>query len=76
MTYQGWSVLGVFLVIVLGGTYFLKDIPKNTYTDEVGLYIVMVGAAVVGLIAVSLERGPKPKWRWGKKRGDSPKEDF
>ncbi len=75
-SWQGWTTVAVFLFVVLGGTTVLKDTPRNTFSSESSLYLLIVLIAIVGLVIVSYLKGPKPKWRWGKDKKDNPYEDF
>lgn len=75
-SWQGWTTIVVFLMIVLGGTLVLQESPENTLTPEFGVYLLIVFLAISGLVAVSYYKGPKPKWRWGKDKSDHPDEDF
>jgi len=35
-----------------------------------------VAIATVGLIQITLRKGPRPRWRWGRKPEDNSAEDF
>lgn len=76
VTWQGWAVVGLFLVFVLTGVFWLEDTPNGEFTKEVGIYLAGVGLMAAGLVLISAHYGPKPKWRWGKSKDDNPDEDF
>lgn len=77
VTMQGWVVVLLFAaVLISGGAFLLKDTPRNTLSEDVLLFAVFALVAVAVLVMVSLARGPRPKWRWGRKSSDDPDEDF
>jgi hypothetical protein len=53
-------VFGVWLVLLSGGAFLL-----NPAEHALG-YLAYTLALTVGLIAVALAKGEKPRWRWGK----------
>lgn len=75
-TWQGGLVVAVFLFVLILGLVLLKDVPENTYTKEVGYYLALVFGSAILMILISYLKGPRPKWRWGKKPTDSKYEDF
>lgn len=75
-TWQGWLVVAWFVVILIGGSVLLVETPRNTFSVEAAQYLTLVGVAVIGLVVVSWAKGPRPKWRWGAKKTDNPREDF
>lgn len=75
-TWQGWSVLAIFALVVIGGALTLSDTPEGEFTTEVGVYLLVVFLSVSGLLQISYRKGPNPKWRWGETPGDNPEEDF
>lgn len=76
VTWRGWVTIVVFLVVVVAGAaIILKDTPRNTFSSEVYTFLAFVAVATALIFAVSLAKGPKPKWRWGSRPGDDPRED-
>lgn len=75
-SWRGWLAIIVYILIVLGGAITLKDVPDNTFTKEVGFYLTFVAIATAALVRLSYKYGPKPKWRWGKKADDDPRQDW
>lgn len=75
-SWQGWLIVVIYVALVLAGALTLKNVPDNTFTREVGFYLGFVFIISVSLIRIGYAKGPKPKWRWGKKSTDDPKEDF
>jgi hypothetical protein len=76
VTWQGWGIVAGWLVVVLGGAFTLDDTPKNEFTHELGIYLLVVLIATVGMVIISLAKGPTPRWRMGKRPDDNPDEDF
>lgn len=68
VTWQGWVSIIVFLAIVILGMLPLLANPYSTAL--LWLYLTTVITSVVILVAISASRGPRPKWRWGKKPDD------
>jgi hypothetical protein len=75
VTWQGWLTIAVFLLVVFAG---LLLIPANSKTPVIDMfiYLAFVALAILGLVYVATKKGPSPKWRWGKKHDDNPREDF
>ena len=60
-TWQGWVVLVVYVVLVLGGIPFvLVSIGHLAYMA----YVAILTAA---LVAICWLTGEPPRWRWGKR---------
>lgn len=76
VTWQGWFTALAFLATVLVGSVVLRDTPRNTYSPEVLVYLVLVSLATILLVVISFSKGPSPKWRWGSKDTDNPDEDI
>ena len=76
VTWQGWLVVGVYLVVVVAGGLAFLDAPESAQPKEIGFYLLFVAIATVGLVRITLRKGPRPRWRWGRKPGDNPAEDF
>ena len=76
VTWQAWASLGVFLVIITGGTVVLEGAPRHSLSAQLGVYLLIVLIATISLIALAYFKGPKPKWRWGKRGHDNQDEDF
>ncbi|MBT3249806.1 MAG: hypothetical protein HN846_02375 [Candidatus Pacebacteria bacterium] len=77
VTWQGWLVIVVEILFLLSlSKILLEDVPQNTYQGEVGIFLAIVFLSVLILIFTSHRKGPKPKWRWGKKKSDNPKLDY
>jgi len=77
VTWQGWLVIVVELLFIfsLSGV-LLKDVPKNTYQSEVGIFLILVFLSTLLLVFITYKKGPKPKWRWGKKLNDDQELDY
>lgn len=73
VTWQGWIAVGLFLAVILGGAALAIDAQSDVATV---IYLNFVIASALLLIGVSLQKGPLPKWRWGKSSSDNPEEDY
>jgi len=69
-------MLGYLTFVVGGSLLILKDTPRNTYAPEVNTFIIFFIVSSGLLVILSKLKGPKPKWRWGKKDSDNPEEDW
>ena len=76
ITWQGWLTIVIYLVLVLLGSLFLG---RNETAPDTKNHLVFWTVTVVAtglLFVVTYYTAPKPRWRWGKKPDDNPKEDF
>ena len=73
VTWQGWTVVDLFLAIVVGGAALSASAESDA---AVVIYLNFVVAATLLLIGASLQKGPTPKWRWGKSKDDDPEQDY
>jgi len=76
VTWQGWSTVAAFLLIVMIASTALNDTPAKSYSLESLAYLTLIVFATVSLVVISLKKGPSPKWRWGSKATDNPDEDI
>ena len=76
VTWQGWTAVIVYLVIVVAGSLMLRGTPEDTFTKELGFYLLYVAIASAALFRISSKYGPEPKWRWGERTDDSPEKDW
>lgn len=74
--WQGWATVAVFLIIFVVGKKMLIDNQVIKFLDGETIYSVVLTIAIICLVVVSLYKGPKPKWRWGKSKDDNPNEDI
>ncbi len=56
--WQGWVVLIVWLLLLWGGTFLVREHPV--------FFITYTLVLSVALIVICYRKGEKPKWRWGK----------
>ncbi len=61
LTWQGWLVMAVFVVLLLGGAVTL--LPSH----GAGIFVAYTALLSVLLIAVCWLKGERPTWRWGEK---------
>jgi hypothetical protein len=59
VAWQGWVVLGVYLVLVLAGIPFVNSAAR------VLLFVLYVAALSLVLVAICWRTGEPPRWRWG-----------
>jgi hypothetical protein len=57
ITWQGWSVVGIYIVFVIG---------LGTFLSPGFEYFGLVFLATIVLIWISAKKGEKARWRWGK----------
>lgn len=61
VTWQGWLVVAVYFVLLVGGIAFLRARPG---VFPVGAWVAIVTFA---LIVIVIAKGERPlKWRWGR----------
>jgi hypothetical protein len=57
--WQGWAVLAVFAILVLGGAFMLLP------ADGSLAFVTYTACLCLGLVAVCWVKGEPPSWRWG-----------
>lgn len=73
-TWQGWLVIVMYSILVLLGALFLTR-ENASEGDNILVFATSFVVATGTLLVITHYTGPKPKWRWGKKPTDNPKED-
>lgn len=68
-TWQGWLIILVYLVIVVGGALTI-DTSEPNVKDGAGIFLIVDALATITLIIVCAKYGEPAKWRWGKKDDD------
>lgn len=76
VTWQGWAVVGGYIVIVAALVPAFLDAPEAVAAKEAGFFVILFTAVTAGLLMISFSKGPRPRWRWGRKPGDNPDEDY
>lgn len=76
VTWQGWVLIAGYAAVVGALATALLDAPERTSAKEAGFFILFGGLATAGFVRLVLTKAPKPRWRWGRKPGDKPEEDF
>lgn len=77
VAWQGWVTLVIFLIsVAISAALLVDDEPRNTITRDGLVFIAAVVVLALGLLFVTLAKGPAPRWRWGQAAGDNPDEDF
>ena len=66
MTWQGWLVIGVYVLIALADARLLEMSPKSTTT--LAWFIGIIVVATILLLIISWRTGEKARWRWGDKK--------
>lgn len=74
VTWQGWLSLILCIGAVIGSAFLLAAFPITN--ESVWLYVNTIIIIIVLVTIIGLLKGPRPRWRWGKKPGDNSKEDF
>lgn len=61
--WQGWAVLGVYMVFLLALSFRLKEVaaPKEVFHT----FILPIFLITAILIAICYKTGEKPRWQWG-----------
>lgn len=75
-TWQGWAVVAGYVIVVIALVPAFLDAPEAVAAKEAGFFVMLVTAATACLLLISFSKGPRPRWRWGRKPGDNPDEDF
>lgn len=77
-TWQGWLVIVLYMFVVGLVSYLvLHDANESPITTvDLAFFYGTIIIAVAILLIVTRTKGPKPKWRWGKKPDDKSDEDW
>lgn len=75
-TWQGWAVLGLYLVLLFGFATAFLQAPEEVSQRETGLFTIFLAVSTATLLIICFKKGPKPKWRWGQTSKDNPLEDM
>lgn len=62
-SWQGWAVIILYVVVAVGGALTLIDMPENSFSKELGFYLLVMLISTVALIKISYKKGPSPKWQ-------------
>jgi len=73
---EGWFVIVIFILLVILSSNIIKGINENEISINLISYFVVIFSLIVALISISYIKGPKPKWRWGRKDDDDPELDY
>lgn len=67
-TWQGWLVLGVYLVVLIAAEIvFIRNTTAEHYSLwHIAMYLVFVALITGVLIWISYKKGEPAHWRWGK----------
>lgn len=76
VAWQSWLFIGLVLTIIAASATALPVEPEQPKLGELLRFFIIVGAAIGTLLIFTTQTSPKAKWRWGKKPGDNPDEDF
>lgn len=69
-TWQGWTVIGVYLLIVLGFVTIMGAQDLQSQTDAITFAIIMIVSTAI-LITICYKKGESPKWQWGREQGEN-----
>ena len=76
VTWQGWVVVLAFIAALIVAASQLPSKPQEPTWEQLFRFLMIAVPAVIGLFALGYAKGPRPRWRWGKRAGDDPDEDF
>ncbi len=71
ITWEGWTVLGITLLIIVIGTSVLSYKSAGLATDSPQAqmymkdYLALIAADILGLILICYRKGEQPHWSWG-----------
>ena len=64
VTWQGWLVIGIFIIYLILTSMVLDSNSEPTSTDLIWFFLKTFLAVVV-VILICYKKGEKPKWKWG-----------
>ncbi len=63
--WQGWVVMGLFLVLQVGGAFAIMGSGRKVPPARVGWFVAYSFVLAGLLICVCRLKGETPRWRWG-----------
>src|SRR5438874_658846 len=75
-TWQGWMVIGVYLLFLAFLLSALGGITSDNATGGMEAFLFGLILSTFCLFAVTFKTAPPIKWRWGKNPSDNPDEDM
>lgn len=76
VTWQGWTVVGSYIVLLFAGSLLLQDAPKDALSWQLLIYFVGLAVITILLLLITRATGPTAKWRWGSRDDDNPTDDY
>ena len=64
VSWQGWVVLLIYLLVVVGLGVNLDRSPQGS--GDLLIFFTSIAAATIILIIICVRKGEKARWRWGK----------
>jgi hypothetical protein len=68
--WQGWAVIALFVVYLIGIAKDLGTVSEPTNTDLTWFFI-KVAIAIAALLVIGYKTGEKPRWMWGLPKKDN-----
>ncbi len=62
VTWQGWLVIGVFVVLITSNALSLDREPSN---GQIAVFFIKLALTIFLLLAICYKKGEKPRWQWG-----------
>jgi len=69
-SWEGWLVLWLFLVVILGNVLLRYDLDTEPQKNDVLRMVAETFGLVFFLILVYVRTGERPRWQWGKRVED------
>lgn len=77
VTWQGWVIVLAYIMLLPAVALILADPSGDRrFSAEAAFFVLFAVVMTISLIRIGYRKGPKPKWRWGKKPGDKSGEDW
>jgi len=64
-TWQGWLVLGGYLIVTIGITFWWASGDEATVERTFPLFLFSIALIIGTMIYVCYKTGEPPRWRWG-----------
>lgn len=71
VTWQGWSVLAVYVAFVFGSILFI-DRNSHSASDTLRPFLILDALATVLLVWICVKTGEPARWRWGEDDDGTP----
>lgn len=76
VTWQGILLLAAYLACLFGSVLLLPAKPASPDGGQIARCISLLVLATIIFVGLARRHAPAPRWRWGRRDNDNPRQDF